>query len=133
MRWLDGLTDSKDMSLSKLLALVKELVVSDSQRVGHNLATEQQQSCEKYLENKIEGAGESMTREGTPAGGELLSWDLKDEDNSAEDFKSLVAHLVESQPAMQETWVQSLGWEDPLEMGMATHSSIFAWRIPWTV
>ena len=42
MRWLDGLTDSKDMSLSKLLALVKELVVSDSQRVGHNLATEQQ-------------------------------------------------------------------------------------------
>ena len=73
-----------------------------------------------------------MTREGTPGGGELLSWDLKDEDNSAKDFKSLVAHLVKSQPAMQETWVQSLGWEDPLEMGMATHSSILAWRIPWT-
>ena len=34
--------------------------------------------------------------------------------------------------AMQETWVQSLGWEDPLEKGMATHSSILAWRIPWT-
>ena len=34
--------------------------------------------------------------------------------------------------AMQETWVQSLGWEDPLEEGMATHSSILAWRIPWT-
>ena len=33
---------------------------------------------------------------------------------------------------MQETWVQSLGWEDPLEKGMATHSSILAWRIPWT-
>ena len=33
---------------------------------------------------------------------------------------------------MQETWVQSLGWEDPLEEGMATHSSILAWRIPWT-
>ena len=33
---------------------------------------------------------------------------------------------------MQKTWVQSLGWEDPLETGMATHSSIFAWRIPWT-
>ena len=35
-------------------------------------------------------------------------------------------------PAMQETWVQSLGQEDPLEKGMATHSSILAWRIPWT-
>ena len=34
---------------------------------------------------------------------------------------------------MQETWVQSLGWEDPLEKGKATHSSILAWRIPWTV
>ena len=35
-------------------------------------------------------------------------------------------------PAVQETWVQSLGWEDPLEKGMTTHSSILAWRIPWT-
>ena len=35
-------------------------------------------------------------------------------------------------PAMQETWVRSLGWEDPLEKGMATHSSVLAWRIPWT-
>ena len=46
---------------------------------------------------------------------------------------SLVAQLVKNLPAMQETWVQSLGWEDPLEKGMATHSSILAWRIPWTV
>jgi len=36
-------------------------------------------------------------------------------------------------PAVWETWVQSLGWEDPLEKGTATHSSILAWRIPWTV
>ena len=43
-----------------------------------------------------------------------------------------VAQLVKSLPAMQETWVQSLGWEDPLEKEMATHSSILAWRIPWT-
>ena len=35
-------------------------------------------------------------------------------------------------PAMQETWVQSLGWEDPLQKGTATHSSILAWRVPWT-
>ena len=46
---------------------------------------------------------------------------------------SLVAQLVKNLPAMQKTWVQSLGWEDPLEKGKATHSSILAWRIPWTV
>ena len=40
---------------------------------------------------------------------------------------------VKNLPAMQETWVQSLGWEDPLEKGMATHFSILAWRIPWTI
>ena len=45
---------------------------------------------------------------------------------------SLVAQLVKNLLAMQETWVRSLGWEDPLEKGMATHSSILAWRIPWT-
>ena len=39
---------------------------------------------------------------------------------------------VKKLPAMWETWVQSLGWEDPLEMVTATHSSILAWRIPWT-
>ena len=39
--------------------------------------------------------------------------------------------LVKNPSAMRETWVQSLGWEDPLDTGMATHSSILAWRIPW--
>ena len=46
---------------------------------------------------------------------------------------SLVAQLVKNTPAMWETWVQSLGWEDPLEKGKATYSSILAWRIPWTI
>ena len=45
---------------------------------------------------------------------------------------SLVTQPVKNPPAMQETWVQSLDWEDPLEKGMGTHSSILAWRIPWT-
>ena len=45
---------------------------------------------------------------------------------------SLVTQAVKNLPAMQETQVQSLDWEDPLEKGMATHSSILAWRIPWT-
>ena len=43
-----------------------------------------------------------------------------------------MAQRVKRLPAMRETWVQSLGWEDPLEKEMATHSSILAWRIPWT-
>ena len=44
---------------------------------------------------------------------------------------SLVAKMVKNPPAMQETWVQSRGWEDPLKKGRPTHSSILAWRIPW--
>ena len=40
--------------------------------------------------------------------------------------------VVENPPAIQESWVRTLDWEDPLEKGMATHSSILAWRIPWT-
>ena len=46
---------------------------------------------------------------------------------------SLVAQLVKNPPAMRETWIQSLGWEDPLEKVKAAHSSILAWRIPWTI
>ena len=45
---------------------------------------------------------------------------------------SLVAQSIKNLPEMQETWVQSLGWKDPLKKEMATHSSILAWRIPWT-
>ena len=46
---------------------------------------------------------------------------------------SLVAQLVKNLPAMQEAWVQSLGWKDSMEKGKATHSSILAWRILWAV
>ena len=46
---------------------------------------------------------------------------------------SLAAQLVKNPPAMRETWFQSVGWEDPLEKGKATRSSILAWRISWTV
>ena len=48
-------------------------------------------------------------------------------------WASLVAYLVKNLPAMWETWVQSLGWEDALEKGKVTLSSILAWRIPWAV
>ena len=47
-------------------------------------------------------------------------------------WTSLVDQTVKNLPAMWQTWIGSLGWEDPLEKGMATHSSILAWRIPWT-
>ena len=48
-------------------------------------------------------------------------------------WASLVAQLIKNPPTMRETWVQSLGWKDLLEKGTDTHSSILAWRIPWTV
>ena len=44
----------------------------------------------------------------------------------------MMAQMVKNLPAMRETWVRFLGWENPLEKGMATYSSILAWRIPWT-
>ena len=47
-------------------------------------------------------------------------------------LSSLMAQMVKHLPAMWETWVQSLGWEDPLEKEMAMHSSMLAWKIPWT-
>ena len=47
-------------------------------------------------------------------------------------LQTAIAQLVKNLPAMQETWVPPLGWEDPLEKGMATHFSTLAWRIPWT-
>ena len=58
------------------------------------------------------------------------SWDLNP--GLLIDGASLVAQIVKNPPAMQETQVLSLGGEDPLEKGMATHSSIVAWEMPWT-
>ena len=53
--------------------------------------------------------------------------------SSMKTWVSLVAQMVKNLPAVQETWVQSLGWEEPLEKETATHSSILAWKIPWNV
>ena len=60
-----------------------------------------------------------------------LSWAAKLENPSLKETQQ-VAQTVKNLPAMQETWIQSLGWEDLLEKGMATHSNILAWRIPRT-
>ena len=58
----------------------------------------------------------------------LFRWPSENELN----LSTLVTQMVKNLPTMQETRVQSLGWEDPLEKGMATHFSILAWKIPWT-
>ena len=66
----------------------------------------------------------------------LLIWTLTEIDNCNKTCwarASLVAQLVKNLPAIQENWVRSLDWKDPLEKGKATCSSIVAWRIPWTV
>ena len=61
---------------------------------------------------------------------DMLSWWLPLGFSGGFLWASLVAQTVKNSPAVQETWVQSLGWEDPLEKSMATHSSILSWRIP---
>ena len=65
-------------------------------------------------------------------GSQRVKHDCATELNSILVWTSLVAQMVKHLPTVWETWVQSLGWEDPLEKGKATHSSILAWRIPWT-
>ena len=67
----------------------------------------------------IPGLGRSL--------GEGIGYPLQDS------WASLVAQTVKNLPAKQDTWVRSLGWEDPLEKRTATHPSILAWKIPWTV
>ena len=69
------------------------------------------------------------TRVGTLAYRAISCWERK---GTRSDRASLVAQLLKNPLAMRETWVQSLGWEDPLDKGTATHSSILTWRIPWT-
>ena len=76
-------------------------------------------ACDLGDTSSIPGSGRSP--------GEGIGYPLQDS------WASLVAQLVENLPAMRETWVQSLGWEDPLERGTAAHSSVLAWRTPETI
>ena len=64
--------------------------------------------------------------------GVAQSWTRLKRRSSSSIRASLVAQTIKCLPTMQETWVLSLGWEDPLEKEMASHSSILAWKIPWT-
>ena len=76
-------------------------------------------SCNAGNPSSIPGSGRSA--------GEWIGYPL------LYSWASLVAQLKKNPPAMWETWIRSLGWEDPLEMGKTIHSSILAWRIPRTV
>ena len=84
-----------------------------------NNSVGKESACNAGDPNSIPGSGRSA--------GEGIDYPLQ------YSWASLVAQLVKNPPAMWETWVQSLGWEDPLEKGKTTHSSILAWRIPQTV
>ena len=76
-------------------------------------------ACNAGDPGSIPGSGRSA--------GEGIGYPLQDS------WASLVAQVVKSPPAMRKTWLRSLGWEDPLEKGMATDSNILAWRTPWTL
>ena len=76
----------------------------------------------------IRNAGDpGSTHESGRSAGEGIGYPLQ------RSWASLVAQLVKNPPAVQETWVRSPGWEDPLEKGKAAQSNILAWRISWTV
>ena len=74
-----------------------------------------------------------MTKEARIDNGEKTVFKKQYWENWTATGRRMIAQLVKNPPAMRETWVRSLGWEDPLEKGDSTHSSILAWRIPWTV
>ena len=76
-------------------------------------------ACNAGDPGSIPGSGRSA--------GEGIGYPLQDS------WASLVAQVVKNPPSMRKTWLRSLGWDDPLEKGMATDSSILAWRTPWTV
>ena len=88
-------------------------------------------SCERRVSG---GGGWGASSSTSPSISRCLStWSLQCSGLKALNFlQGCQGFLVKNLPAMQETQVRSLGWEDPLEKGMATHSSILAWKFPWT-
>ena len=118
--------------MTKVLRKYAECLKNKSQRKRNNQASifltvshclgfpgssdEKESACSSGDPSSIRGSGRSR--------GEGIGYPLQ------YSWASLVAQMVKNLPAMRDTWIQILGWEDPLEEGMATHSSILAWRIP---
>ena len=105
--------------LSARYAWAEFVRVGSKEGLGKSILDTKNHVFRKNIPSSVPGSGRST--------GKGISYPLQ------YSWASLVAQLVNTLPAIQETWVQSLGWEDPLEKGKATHSSILAWRIPWTV
>ena len=96
---------------------MKELISAIQRELGFpDSSVHKESACNARDPSLIPGLGRSA--------GEGIGYRLQ------YSWASLVAQLVKNSPAVWENWVQSLGWEDPLEKGKATHSSILAWRIP---
>ena len=99
---------------------MKELISAIQRELGFpDSSVHKESACNARDPSLIPGLGRSA--------GEGIGYRLQ------YSWASLVAQVAKNPPAMRETWVQSLHWEDPLEKGKATHSVILAWRIPWTV
>ena len=154
MRWLDGMTDSMDMSLSKLQELVGEgqgaLACCDSRGRKESDTTEQLNWTSRYslwllgpvctififlLKHAVSPMWTVVKKEGMRDGEALkyLPWFgqhhwRQTKGSYGWNWACLVAQTVKNLPAGQGTWVWSLGWEDPLEEEMATHSSIHDWQ-----
>ena len=98
---------------------LREWIWIETRREFLDSSVGKESACKAGDPGSIPGSGRSL--------GEGISYPLQ------YSWVSLVAQLVKNPPAMRDTWVRSLCWEGPLEKVKATHSSILAWRIPWTV
>ena len=115
-----------------IMEVILEVWVWDPQKVMYNLSQEYRKRCGRMLISKVFLKFQRKVYRKLPWGKENSLFHTIWLPPRTKAGASLVAQMVKNLPAMQETWVWSLGQEDPLEKKMATYSSILAWRIPWT-
>ena len=121
-KWSIFLKNLKKAPPNQLMIILEKhfiSYVSVRERASLDSSVGKESACNAGDPGSILGSGRSA--------GERIGYPLQ------YSWASLMTQLVKNPPAMWETWVQSLGWEDPLDKGKATHSSTLAWRIPWPV